>query len=205
MMPKVSAPRHAKGPACYVARRARESEVMSRGANNSVREQVIVHLTQIVGLLLAATRRAADMRTLQFGTLRPVKRGSVGDFALHIQCPWRVEGPDGIVTGRMDLCEPVEQGPDFDFDSWDYEKSPNLQDSQFDQLLARHGTGLVVESVDADDYGGAAIRFANSFVLRLFPAGTRGEDWRLFRPQAGEPHFIIAEGKVDVGEGEPAA
>ena len=145
------------------------------------------------------------MRTLQFGTLRPVERGSVGDFALHIQCPWRVEGPDGIVTGRLDLYEPVEEGPDFDFEKWDYESSPNLQDARFEQLLARHGAGLVVQSVDADSYGGAAIHFANGFVLRLFPAGMRGEDWRLFRPKTDEPHFVVAEGKVDVGDGKPAA
>jgi hypothetical protein len=145
------------------------------------------------------------MRTLQFGTLRQIDGGSVGDFAVHIQCPWRMEGPDGIVTGRLDLWEPVERGPDFDFETWDYEKSPNLQDSQFDQLLARYADGLIVQSVDADEYGGAAIGFANGFVLRMFPAGTRGEDWRLFRPKTDAPHFVIAAGEVEVDDGESAA
>jgi hypothetical protein len=76
---------------------------MSQKANRiPTRQQVIVALSQIIGLPLTAARRAADMRTFQFGTLRPVDRGSVGDFALHVQCPWRIEGPDGIVTGRSD-------------------------------------------------------------------------------------------------------
>jgi hypothetical protein len=179
---------------------------MSRERDHtSTRTEVISHLKQLVGLPLSAARRAADMRTLQFGALREVDGGSVGDFALHIQCPWRMEGLDGIVTGRSDLYEPVERGPDFDFDSWDYEKAPNLQDSQFNQLLARHGKSLIVQSVDADDYGSAAIAFENGFVLRMFPAGTRGEDWRLFRPKANMPHFVIAEGKVEVDDDEPAA
>ena len=30
----------------------------------------------------------------------------------------------------MDLYEPIERGLDFDDNSWDYEKCPNLQDSR---------------------------------------------------------------------------
>ena len=96
--------------------------VMSQIAKPAARQQVVATLSQIIGLPLTAARRAADMRTFQFGTLRPVERGSVGDFALHVQCPWRIEGPDGIVTGRLDLWEPVEENAPFDED-WDYEKS----------------------------------------------------------------------------------
>src|SRR5258707_7570300 len=103
------------------------------------------------------------MRAFQFGQLRPVDRGSVGDFALHVQCPWRIEGPDGIVTGRLDLWEPVEDNPKRDTEAWDYEKSPNLQDSRLDQWLARNGSSLVVKSVDADECGGASIDFGQRF------------------------------------------
>jgi hypothetical protein len=176
---------------------------MSHNAlRTSPHQQVIAALSQIIGLPLAAARRAADMRTFQFGTLRPVDRGSVGDFALHIQCPWRIEGPDGIVTGRLDLWEPVEDASKPNNDAWDYEKSPNLQDFRLDQWFARHGSSLVVKSVDADEYGGATIGFDQGFVLRLFPAGTRGEDWRLFRPKSDTPHFVVCAGHVESdGEG----
>ncbi len=160
------------------------------------REQVIAALSQIIGLPLTAARRAADMRTFQFGALRPVDRGSVGDFALHVQCPWRIEGPDGIVTGRLDLWEPVDDNAPFD-ENWDYEKSPNLQDARLEQWLARNESFLVVKSVDADEFGGAAIIFGQGFVLRLFPAGTRGEDWRLFRPKTGAPHLVIIGGAAE--------
>jgi hypothetical protein len=100
----------------------------------------------------------------------------------------------------MDLYEPVERGADVDRDGWDYETCPNLQDSEFDQLMARHGTGLVVAGIEADEWGGAAIQFANGLVLRMFPAGTRGEDWRFFRPKASTPHFVIVGGEVEVGD-----
>lgn len=137
------------------------------------------------------------MRTFQFGELRAAGRGSIGLFSLHVQCPWRIEGPDGIVTGRMDLWEPLEDEAPFD-ENWDYESSPNLQDTRLEQWLSENETSLVVRSVDADGFGGAAINFDRDFVLRLFPAGTRGEDWRLFRPKTGARHFVIVAGTVEL-------
>src|SRR3954453_966577 len=129
---------------------------MSLNSNRPpTRQQVIAALSQIIGLSLTAVRRTADMRTFQFGTLRPVERGSVGDFALHVQCPWRIEGPDGILTGRSDLWEPVEVNAPFDA-NWEYDKSPNLQDSRLKQWLTQHDLSLVVRNVDADEFGGAA-------------------------------------------------
>src|SRR5262245_30789476 len=130
---------------------------MSQHANRPpIRQQVIAVLSQIIGLPLTAARRAADMRTFQFGSLRPVERGSVGDFALHVQCPWRIEGPGGIVTGRLDLWEPAEAQAQVD-ENWSYDKSPNLQDSRLGQWLAQNRSILIVRSVDADEFGGAAI------------------------------------------------
>jgi hypothetical protein len=162
----------------------------------TTRQQVTKALAQIVGLPLTALRRAADMRTIQFGRLRAVERGSVGDFALHIQCPWRIEGLQGIVTGRTDLWHPVEDNAPFD-EMWDYEKSPNLQDARLEAWLAQDGSELVVTTVDADECGGAIIGLIKGYVLRLFPAGTRGEDWRLFRPATSLPHFVVSGGKVE--------
>lgn len=168
-----------------------------------IRQQVIAALSQTIGLPLTAARRAADMRTFQFGKLRQVERGSVGDFALHVQCPWRIEAPDGIVTGRLDLWEPEEDNASLD-DNWDYEKSPNLQDVRVERWLAHNKLSLVVKSVDADEFGGAAISFDHGFVLRLFPAGTRGEDWRLFKPKADTAHLVVSGGAVEL-DGEPGA
>jgi len=170
---------------------------MSLNANQpATRQQLIAALSQIVGFPLTAARRVADMRTFQFGTLRPVDRGSVGEFALHVQCPWRIEGPEGIVTGRLDLWEPVENIAPFD-ENWNYEESPNLQDARLERWLAENDGFLVVKGVDADEFGGAAISFDRGFVLRMFPAGTRTEDWRLFRPKTGAAHLVISGGQPE--------
>jgi hypothetical protein len=160
------------------------------------RQQVIAALSQIIGLPLTAVRRTADIRTFQFGVLRPVDRGSVGDFALHVQCPWRIEGPDGLVTGRSDLWEPVDTDAPYDAE-WDYEQSPNLQDTQIDRWLTESEIALVVQRVDADEFGGVVIWFGEGYALRTFTSGTRGEDWRLFRPNSSDPHLVISGGTVE--------
>jgi hypothetical protein len=76
-------------------------------------------------------------------------------------------------------------------------KSPYLQDTRLERWLAELVGALVVKSVDADVFGGASISLDQDFVLRIFPAGTRGEDWRMFRPNSGLPHLVISGGSVE--------
>jgi hypothetical protein len=172
-----------------------------------VAQEILRHLKPLAGLKLALARRAADLRNFQFGPVRAIDRGTVGEYALHVQCPWRIEGPDGIVTGRGDLWEPAEPSQEIDRETWDYERDQNLQDRRFSALLQGYddpATGsfvnqtehLIVEDVSADDYGGAAIRLSGGYKLVLFPAGSRGEDWRVFRPGATESHFVVAGGRI---------
>ena len=176
---------------------------------NNVADQILKHLRPLIGLKLSVARRAADMRNFLFGVIRQVENGTVGEYGLHIQCPWRIDGPEGIVTGRMDLYEPVETGDDFDWESWDYEKSENMQDHQIANLLGGYDPQtnshvnetkhLVVEDVQADDFGGATIMLSGGYRLILFPAGTQSENWRIFRPsiKGSQPHFVISGGRIE--------
>jgi hypothetical protein len=51
---------------------------------------------------------------------------------------------------------------------------------------------LVVKSVTATPAGDAAIELSGGYKLLLFPAGTRGEWWRIFRPgDSDHPHFVV--------------
>lgn len=169
-----------------------------RPVGEGIAAQVEQHLRPLVGLPLSVARRAADLRNFQFGAMRAVERGTVGEWALHIQCPWRIEGPEGIVTGRSDLWKPTETP--VDWDSWDYEQG-NVQDQRMLEWLGapdpatrscRNVTGLlVVEQVVGDDYGGAVIHLSGGYRLVLFPAGTASEDWRLFQPGTDGPHFVV--------------
>lgn len=63
-------------------------------------------LQKLAGLGPAATRRAADTRVFHFGGFTVSGDGSWGEYALHVPCAWRIDGPDGVLTGRADLWEP---------------------------------------------------------------------------------------------------
>ena len=143
----------------------------------SVKEEIKQHLSLLIGLPLSIARRGADMLILHFGAIQETEsrirvgnraglKGSVGDFSLHIQCPWRLESSDGIVTGRGDLYRSPETSKYFDDELDDdsfYEQGKNLQDRKIGELLQGIDpiTGsymnitqfLTVESVAGDDYG----------------------------------------------------
>ena len=147
-------------------------------------------LKVLVGLPLSHSFRAADMRMLHFGKARVVENGRVGDYALHLQCPWRVEGPDGIVTGSDDLWEPANE--DDWHENWSYDGSVTLQDVQLRELLGEPGAGttspngkitrLIVEAVEAcynpSRFGAIFSRFcsaahrSSSTVARSSTSGT---------------------------------
>jgi hypothetical protein len=165
--------------------------------------RIEAHLAPLVGLPIAIARRAANMRVLHFGEVVEIPNGSLGEYALHLKCAWRIEGPEGIVTGRRDLYEPV--GPVADYDSWDYEEG-NLQDRRVQELLQGYdertrsevnATGLlVVERVSADDFGGFALSLTGGCRLVVFPDGSVDESWRLLQRDRSIPHVVFADGQL---------
>lgn len=175
---------------------------------STAQEHVQLELRKPIGLGLATTSRAANMRGFHLGELRPFPDREVGEWVLHVQCPWRIEAPDGVLTGWSDLWEPAEQGvvgPELG--RWDYGRDGNLQDLRIAEWLGRGdpraGSCLsgrdrpVVLAVRATPFGGAEIDLSDGHRLTLFPAGSVGEDWRLFRPDDDTAHFVVAGGRVD--------
>jgi|SRR5687767_6738852 len=186
----------------------------------STKTEIKKHLDQLIGLPLSIARRAADMLVLHFGTIREVesrslsgrrrknKKGTVGDFALHIQCPWRLENSDGIITGRGDLYRSAETGEYFDAELDDdsfYKHGKNLQDRKMGELLQgiepvtdsymNVTNFLIVEKTEADNFGEATIYLSGGYRLRIFPSSSTGEHWRLFQGATDEKHFVV-EGSV---------
>ena len=156
-------------------------------------------LEVLVGLRLSIIRRAADMLVLHFGTVRPHPsgEGTVGNQALHVQCPWRLDGPIGIVTGRDDLW--VYAGPGEQPPGWSYEDGLSLQDQKFADLFARdqstrswvnESDRFSVVAATRTERGDVTIELANGYAIRLFPAGCRSEAWRLFAPGSNR-HLVF--------------
>jgi hypothetical protein len=176
----------------------KDNVLIDQGKTNPVEEALL----PLIGLKLSIARRAADMRNFGFGEIRQAANGLVGEYALHISCPWRIDGPQGILLRRSDLWEHIsgEVTPD----DWEPSTIDNLQDVRIKQLLQGYDPrtdsfvnttdDLVVTSIQATLMGDAIIGLSGGYQLKLFPDGTRGEAWRIFRPGDSDyPHFVVDE------------
>lgn len=157
-------------------------------------------LQLLIGLPLSIARDAADMKVFHFGTVvpHPSGRGTVGAYALHVQCPWRFVGEKAIITGTSDrFVEPSEGAEVSDDDP----KSGNLQLIKIASLLKGYDAKtksfvnatkqLVVIAGNTDNYGGADLSLSGGYRLQIFPDGSLGEDWRFVEFQG---HHVVIEG-----------
>ncbi len=155
----------------------------------------------LIGLRLRIVRRAADMLGLHFGEIRPHHsgEGTVGDHILHVQCPWRFDGPKGTVTGRDDLW--VYAGPGERPANWSYDDGRSLQDQRFAALFSRdettqswvnHGDRFLVLAAQQTGRGDVTLELTDGYSILIFPAGSEGEAWRLFASGGGD-HLVFPE------------
>jgi hypothetical protein len=124
-----------------------------------------------------AVGRAGSLEWFQFGTPRIVhnfRGGSkeVGEYALHLDCPWQLLGPAGLVIAT-DQSEP--------------------------ELLSHVGSQtLVCEKVSGSEDGGASLQFAGGWLLVVEPGDPDDlEYWRLFRPGTEGPHVVVGPVRVE--------
>ena len=154
----------------------------------------------LIGLRLSIIRRAADMLGLHFGSIQPHPsgEGTIGDYVLHVQCPWRIDSPEGTITGRDDLWEYV--GPGERPSNWTYEDGHSLQDRKFDELFTRDertrswvndSDGFGVAAAQQTKRGDVTLALVNGYAIILFPASCESEAWRLFA--YGGRHVIFCQ------------
>ena len=160
-------------------------------------KEEIEHATlALVGLPLAPPGRAANMMMFGFGRLatrlnRHGKPVEVPEYALHVQCHWRIAEQHPrprIVVGSRDVYSPADPtiDPEDENFHWD-EPGANLCDRHMTSFIEQHvSCPLVVESIEADDIGSLRIRFTGGFTLDLFPDTSNNdrddEHWCLFEP-----------------------
>lgn len=163
-----------------------------------MKKQIERHLQQLVGLGLTTTTRATNMECLKFGHLLETNKAGqeiqIGEFALHLQSPWRVTNKTKILVGSHDLYEPVDESAEYD-ENFDWDKpNGNLRDFKLQELI--NTQDLTVTSVIADNFGGFDLFFSNHIKLTVFPDGSMGgeysEFWRLINNTATTKiHFVI--------------
>ncbi len=161
-----------------------------------MKEKIKKELSVLIGLPVVEAGRAVDLEWFSFGKLLEVidtkgKKKLVSEYAIHIQCAWRITGPNGIIVASHDKYCPKDGwvGNDEDFD-WD-KHGENRCDQRIDKFFKKNKT-LVVKSVEADDYGSFRLIFKGGFSLEVFPDNSDAEEyWRLFQPYKKLPHFAV--------------
>lgn len=143
---------------------------------------------------MTAFGRASDLLWVHFGEMRRVstyKKGwkFVGEYALHLQCPWRLTQREKLVTGRGDIFE--RRG----------EAKSVLFDSRVRKVPLRR-LRLIVAAVEADAFGGFRLGFSRGWRLEAFPMESMrspdSEWWRMFIPSGDSRHFVVTSAGIQL-------
>lgn len=172
-------------------------------------KQIESALSALIGLPLSTSHRAADLQIFGFGAAdtrmirfgpRRGEQGEVHEYALHIQCAWRVSGPTGIVVGSNDLNYSSGSDPLDTPEHWDRDAAnTNRRDQRIRDWLGR--APFVVDGLRADMFGGFSLLLEDGFALDVFPDdsldGEYSEHWRLLRPDEAGSHFVVSGSGID--------
>ena len=168
-----------------------------------MRDEIESSLQALIGLPLLSVGRAADLEWFQFGRPQTVtnSRGetkTVGEYALHIQCAWRIRNSAGIIVASHDRYEPAEAVEDLESFDWD-QPGANLCDRKMRQFLAEaKGDSQIVTQVEADDVGSLRILLSTDVAIELFPDSSEedeySEHWRFFQSTSGTKHLVVRNG-----------
>lgn len=158
-------------------------------------------LAPLRGLPLYNIGRCAGMLWVQFGPPRRVPsrlnpERMLGEYALHLQCPWRISGTTGILTGSSDLFVPADPMADEEMFRWD-KPGDAVVDLHLRRWISTHATELlVVERSSVDRCGGFVLSLSQEFAIEVFPDASAErhdsrEQWRSFRTEGEDSkHFV---------------
>ena len=155
--------------------------------------------------------RAADMATIGFGAEVEAdfrKKGHPGEYerrmvsqyALHLQCNWRVVREGRIIIGSEDVYYPPAGIAEEDFDRRNAELT--RRDELVDAFIGHRAEPHVVVSVDSFSTGDFRLGFDDGCALATFigRAQDRANDrehWRFFVTGAAR-HFVVRAAGVDL-------
>jgi hypothetical protein len=166
-----------------------------------MKQEIEKALAVLAGKAMWRCTRAADLAAFQFGARRAslTWKGEpceIGEYALHVQCTWRITQHEKVIVARRDLYYPADytdlrQGIPANFD-WDIQGG-NRHDRLLKEFFQDGTRSYMVERIEVGDAGAFRVILENGFSLEVFPDDSLdGEHWRLFKPDMGEPHFVVS-------------
>ena len=170
-------------------------------------EDVKVEIEQAAGVLVGQPLlwfgRAADMAMIHFGVERTYVRNgkprTVGDWALHIQCPWRIIRDGEILVGYSDMrVPPVGIDPEV----FDPDESRTRRDDLTDAFEVHGRQAHLVTMISATTTADLRLELADGCRLEVLPDFASSEAdayeyWRLFQHGPDMPHFVVSAGQTE--------
>jgi hypothetical protein len=160
--------------------------------------KALAAVKRLIGLRIMLASHAADLRGFGFRMPGVDSDNSPDEWWLHILCSWRLESEETIVTGSFDWNQPLAAHSEWSAD-WDPAHGGSLEEDRLRVLFKDFGSGrtiknntelFVVQDVDVSKYGDLELKLTGGLRLRVFPAGSRGEFWRVFRKDDLGSHFV---------------
>ena len=155
-------------------------------------EEVERALKPLIGKSWSSIGRSVDLVWLQFGQMRQVPsidggKKWVGEWALHLQCPWRVVRNERDFLASKDMWldadgKPMARMPDDPFGTLFDDTVWWLR-----QNLPRNAPWI--KSVATFETSGFVLLLSDLSKIEVTTHG-KGEQWRLFRPATEHPHFV---------------
>jgi len=161
---------------------------------------IIIDIQNMIGQTVNSIGRVADMCWLNMGDLVETEtimgKRTAGEFALHLQCPWRITLGKNIIICSSDIYLPTS---DQDSDAWDFDWSNFQWDIQgnnlFDEKAAQmfpNNSHISICHVNMNQYGDLTLLFTNKMRLECFVNdSTHTESWRFFKlGDSNEKHLV---------------
>jgi hypothetical protein len=156
----------------------------------------------LIGLPLSAAQNAGNMKMFHFGEMRRLKSRFLGEIVVHVQCPWRLQDGERLVTGSDDFYVRADDNPD---EAWEPGSvTGHLQNQLLRQMLKGYDESsgsfinatrdFVVTAANVSGLGNFEIDLSPGYKLIAFPTSARTEYWRLFSPGSSSEHLVVAEG-----------
>lgn len=167
-----------------------------------MKEDIVNKIKSLIGLLLRQAGRAGNLIWLQFGEIDAViqngREKRISQYSINIQCACRIKKDSKIVVASRDKYVPSKlYTGDLDDFYWDV-VGMNRLDQKLNENINLLDTELIVESVDADDCGGALILFSSGYQLEIFPDESTDEEfWRLIQ-RDDQTHFIVTGNGIEL-------
>lgn len=154
---------------------------------------------ELIGLPLSCISRCVNMVCIFFGQdiIKEFPNGKIkvfSEYAIHIQCGFRMMLDEKILLASMDIYEPVyEVSENFD---WDV-KGNNMFDKKTESVLKIVKNSKVKE-VRLNPIGDLTLVLDNNIIIEVIVISSLNEEnWRFLSSSTSKPHLVMIGNKLE--------